>query len=142
MSPFLKAALLGAATGGRSATGVAALALRPGTGPLTTPWGRRITVALAVGELIADKTPFVPSRLSPPALIGRVVAGAAGGATLGRRAGISPLAPALIAAAATVLGSVAGAQWRGYAAARGWNSVAAALLEDAATVALATVATR
>jgi uncharacterized membrane protein len=37
---------------------------------------------LAIGELIADKTPWIPDRTTPPALIGRTLSGAFAGATL------------------------------------------------------------
>jgi uncharacterized membrane protein len=141
MGLLLRAALLGTATGGRSASGLAALALsRPPTGWLSRPWARRLSVGFALVELVADKAPATPSRLSPPALAGRVVAGVTGGAGLARRAGVSPVAPALVAAAAVVAGSVVGARWRGYAARRGLHPLAAALAEDAVVVVLAAAA--
>jgi uncharacterized membrane protein len=148
MTVLVRAALFGAATGGRSATGLAALALRRPSpsdgwvGRLAGPWPRRLAAGLALAELVADKAPFTPSRLSPPALAGRVVAGLAGGAALARRSGVSPLVPALVSAGAVVAGSVAGARWRSYAASRGVSPVAAALAEDAVVLALATAATR
>lgn len=37
---------------------------------------------LAVGEMIADKTPFIPDRISPAPLIARAVSGALCGASL------------------------------------------------------------
>lgn len=37
---------------------------------------------LAIGEMAADKTPFVPARTSAPALFGRLLSGALVGATL------------------------------------------------------------
>ena len=41
------------------------------------------TLQLAmIGEMIADKTPFIPSRTSPPALLGRALSGALVGAIL------------------------------------------------------------
>lgn len=147
MTVLVRAALFGVATGGRSATGLAALALRrPSSsdgwvGRLAGTWPRRIATGLALAELVADKAPFTPSRLSPPALAGRVVAGLAGGAGLARRSGVSPVVPALVAAGAVVAGSVVGARWRGYAAQRGVPPLAAALAEDAVVVALAVAAT-
>jgi uncharacterized membrane protein len=45
----------------------------------------RVSTALRVleiGEVIADKTPLVPSRTSPPAFLGRAASGAVVGATL------------------------------------------------------------
>src|SRR5437588_9286113 len=45
---------------------------------------------LAAAEAIADKTPWVPDRTSPPALVGRAVAGALVGAVLCARDGERP----------------------------------------------------
>src|SRR5688572_20451823 len=111
-----QAALLGLASGGRSTAGIAAVVLTSRTddlpGRLASPWGRRLIPAAALGELVADKLPGVPSRLSPPGLAARVVAGAVAGAALAWRAERSPLAPAIVAAGFAVVGSVAGAFWR------------------------------
>jgi uncharacterized membrane protein len=41
-----------------------------------------ILTVLAIGELIADKLPFTPSRTSPPGLIGRIVTGGLSGAVI------------------------------------------------------------
>jgi uncharacterized membrane protein len=148
MSVLLRAAVLGVATGGRSATGLAALAVTTPrsaggwVGRLGGTWGRRLALAAALGELAADKSPAVPSRLSPPALAGRVTAGLVGGAALARRAGAAPVVPALVAAGAVVAGSVVGARWRAYAAGKGWNPLAAALAEDAVVLTLAAAAAR
>lgn len=46
--------------------------------------GAHILAALAVGELIADKTPQIPNRTDPPALIGRFLSGALAGATVAK----------------------------------------------------------
>jgi uncharacterized membrane protein len=145
-----RALVLGLATGGRSASGVAALALttvrsdtRSGwEGRLGGGWGRGLSAAAALGELVVDKSPRAGSRLAPPALTGRVVAGLVAGATLARRSGARPLGPALVAAGGVLAGSVAGARWRAYAASRGWNPLAAALAEDVVVIALAAAAAR
>jgi uncharacterized membrane protein len=71
--------LLGAATGSRSQLGVATLVARsdPSLPPIfRQPWTRRILVAAAAGELVADKLPNTPSRLEPPGFIGRLALGA------------------------------------------------------------------
>jgi uncharacterized membrane protein len=142
----LRAAALGAATGGRSMTGLAAVALT--TAPdgnsgwfarLAGPWGRRLTVAAALGEITADKFPRVPSRLAPPALAGRLVTGCVAAWALARRHGARPAVPVLVATGAVLAGSLAGARWRAYAQRRGWP-VVAAIAEDAVVVALATTA--
>jgi uncharacterized membrane protein len=70
------AALLGAATGMRTCSGVGALALRRRLG------GPRIRLAIitsAAGELVVDKLPGVPPRIQPPQLAGRVGVGAFAG---------------------------------------------------------------
>ncbi|GGM01088.1 hypothetical protein [Nakamurella endophytica] len=92
MSLWTSAALAGAATGGRSFTGLAALALAaPADAPrqpdrtLDKPWARAVLVAAAVGELVADKLPRTPSRLAPPVLVGRLVNAAVCGLVLARR---------------------------------------------------------
>ena len=63
---------------------------------------------LAVGEMIADKTPLVPSRTSAPALLGRLLSGALSGATLfiaeGRRRNSGAILGALSAFAAAHAG--------------------------------------
>lgn len=143
----LRAAVLGVATGGRSMTGLAAVALT--TAPdadsgwvarLAGPWGRGLVVAAALGEIAVDKHPRVPSRLAPPALVGRLVAGCAGALVLARRRGTRPAVPVLVAAGAVLAGSLAGSRWRAYAQRRGWPAVAA-VAEDAVVIALAAIAT-
>jgi uncharacterized membrane protein len=66
-------ALLAAASGARSMTGVAALSTHA---PLKL---------LAAGELIADKAPGIPNRVDPAPLFARVVAGALLGIAVSRR---------------------------------------------------------
>jgi uncharacterized membrane protein len=60
---------------------------------------------MAVGELVADKLPGIPSRLSPPALALRLVSGAFAGATIARRHKRPVLVPALMGAAASLVSS-------------------------------------
>jgi uncharacterized membrane protein len=72
-------ALLGAASGLRGQLGLATVVARsdPSLPPLfRQPWTRRVLVAAAAGELVADKLPTTPSRLEPPGLAGRLVLGA------------------------------------------------------------------
>ena len=68
--------------------------------------------ALALGELVADKLPFIPSRTSPGPLFGRVVLGALSGATLCAAAGQSLAAGAIAGGAGGVIGAFAGYQAR------------------------------
>src|SRR6202451_2103422 len=73
---------------GREAAIGAVCGLRTFTGPaiLAGPANRDILVLLALGELIADKLPFMPNRTSAPGLAARFIAGAiCGMAIAGRR---------------------------------------------------------
>lgn len=89
----LQAAALGAATGVRSQMGLAMLAQATAGGdlpkeartvvPLTLlrlPRMAQLTGLAAVGELIGDKTPWVPARTEPLPFLGRIGFGALVGA--------------------------------------------------------------
>lgn len=68
---------------------------------------RRTAVVLTLsagGEMVLDKTPFVPSRTEPPSLAGRALAGALSGAVIAGQRGGSQAGAALLGAA-TALGS-------------------------------------
>ncbi len=155
-----RAALLGAATGGRTTTPLAALAWAPprvGPAPLPVALrllagrrGRLVASLALAGELIGDKLPQTPSRFELPGLAGRLVLGGAGGLALamhrtGRSAreaagtaeGVAAVAAGLTSAMA---GGYLGVSWR---RSRPFASdLPAALLEDAVVAALALVATR
>lgn len=97
----LKAAGLGAISGIRSMAGPALLARAARRGELgnlsDTPFAAlgsdktaALLTALMVGEMIGDKTPFIPARTSAPAVLGRTLFGALVGSALfvsGRRDG-------------------------------------------------------
>jgi uncharacterized membrane protein len=70
------AALLGAATGMRTCSGLGALALR---GRLGGPRVRSAILVATAGELVVDKLPFVGPRIEPPQLAGRMAGGAFAG---------------------------------------------------------------
>jgi len=143
---LLPAALLGAATGLRSQTGVAALVLltpqKRLPGPLRGPWPRRLAAFGAVGELVGDKLPFTPSRLSAGPFAGRVIFGAGGGALLAhtRRASLPAGAGAGVLAA--LAGAKAGYEARTALTARGLPDLPVALAEDALAAGLAVVAAK
>lgn len=137
VSSLLRAAALGAASGSRSTAGVTAVALvsrrgdrgRLASGFGSTP-GTATSGVLALGELVADKLPFVPSRLSTPALTGRVVLGGTAAVAEARRDGYDPLVPAIVGAASAVGSAVLLSRLRGVAADRFGSDVPGAFLED------------
>ncbi|NHC45238.1 hypothetical protein G9H72_08235 [Motilibacter sp. K478] len=144
----VRAALLGLASGGRSVSGLAALAAttprRSIGGPLAYlagPVGTTAAALGAAGELVADKLPTTPSRLRPDVLSVRVLAGSGAGAGLAKRERGSRAAAAVAGATGALAGSYAGAKWRGWASGRlpAWQ---AAVAEDAVTYALAAYAAR
>jgi len=142
MSIYLRALLLGLATGGRSTLGLTALAL---TAPrsrswLTSRWVRRAAGLASVVELAGDKVPQAPSRLAPPGLAARLAGGAVGGVLLARRSGRSGSAAVLaglLAVAGAGAGSLLGSRWRSLAARRFGTDWPGAALEDASWLAVA-----
>jgi uncharacterized membrane protein len=143
--PLARALLVGVATGGRSTAGFTALAWSaPDTDPkwLRSAWTRGLTALSAVGEGVVDKLPKTPSRLDPPGLIVRVVAGGLSAGHLSRRHGYSGLAGVVAGSAGAVLGSLAGSRWRSLAATQFGPDLPGALIEDALTATVAIVATR
>jgi uncharacterized membrane protein len=67
---------------------------------------------LAVGELILDKLPFTPSRLTPGPLGGRILLGGLSGATLVSAASPSIFIGAVAGAVGGIVGAIAGYQAR------------------------------
>ncbi|MBW4025871.1 DUF4126 family protein [Acidipila rosea] len=87
----------------------------------------------AIGELIADKLPSIPSRTQIGPLVVRIIFGAASGAALTITAG-QPLATGLLAGAAGgVTGAFLGYTWRRLSAGS-VPALLAALLEDVIAV--------
>ena len=116
-SVYLRAGLLGFVAGLRSMPPLALLNWTSRIGVdaesaleqfLDAPASRVISSALAVGELVGDKLPFTPSRLSAGPLIGRIVIGGLAGATICQRSRVSPIVGLAIGATAAGAGSVAG----------------------------------
>lgn len=146
-----RAAGLGLATGGRSTSAVAAFAVANQDGPpdlrrpasmLSGPGARKVGVALLLAELVVDKLPSTPSRLAPPVLGVRVAAAVLVSWALAQREHVAPAVPVVAGAVGALAGSFAGARYRAATASRGVPDVAAALLEDAATLLLARVGAR
>jgi uncharacterized membrane protein len=148
-----RAALLGVVTGMRSQLPPALLAWRGSRGDLpheiAGPGGvlrRRasvpLTVAAAVGELVADKRPTTPARLEQGPFIARIVIGATAGAGVSAAFGRPRLAGAVLGAAGAAVGSVAGYRLRAMAAHRtGISDTVWGVLEDGVAITLGLVAT-
>jgi uncharacterized membrane protein len=77
-------------------------------GVLRSPTAQRLLVLLAVGELVADKLPFVPSRLEPGPLFGRMLCGGLAGAAVASDSRCSPVLGAVLGAGGAMLGAQAG----------------------------------
>ena len=89
------AALLGLACGLRTFSAPAALALRKR--PLNAP--RRAVLLAALGELVADKLPSMPSRLERRGLTGRLLSSSATGGAVAGPTGAATAALAALASA-------------------------------------------
>lgn len=131
-----RSALLGVAAGGRSSLGLAGPAL---TGGNTVA---KLGALAAVGaEVVADKNPATPSRLTAAGLPARIASGAGGALALAKRDHQRALVPVVAGAVGALAGSVLGAAWRAGAAevVPDWQ---AAVVEDVASLTLAVLASR
>jgi uncharacterized membrane protein len=131
-----RAALLGVATGGRSALGLGAPAL---TGPGTTRGKKLAAVAALAGELVTDKLPRTPPRTDRGALAARLASAAGGAGQLAGREGANAALPVLAGIAGSAAGSFGGLASRRWASSRvpDWQ---AAVAEDLLAVTLALLA--
>lgn len=151
-SSVLPLALLAAASGARSMTGVAAVArvradiaqtrVGGGVGPrVASRVDRRIadaTTAFAAFELMADKAPSIPDRIDPGPLFGRVAAGAVVGAAIAQMQGDDRRTPAIAGALIAFLGAHASFRMR-RALSNEMPSFAAGLVEDVIVVGVASL---
>lgn len=103
---------------------------------LAHPWAPWIATLLAAGELVADKLPTTPSRKQPPAFAARIAMGALGGAAIGIAGGALWLGLAA-GAIGGIAGTLGGAAIRARLAVALGRDLPAALIEDAAGIALA-----
>jgi uncharacterized membrane protein len=92
----------------------------------------------ALGELIADKLPFVPSRTQPPALAFRAVSGAYVGSRTVASAGGERGWGAVAGAAGALVGSFAGERARRELS-KHIPAFVVALVEDASAILLASL---
>ncbi|SDI83412.1 Uncharacterized membrane protein [Frankineae bacterium MT45] len=127
---YLRATMIGLATGCRSQSGLAALAWTPGrtasgsadsggiSGLLDHRWSRASTGLALGGELIGDKVPSAPSRSTPGPLAGRLFLGGVAAYALAERTGASRLLSAALGVAGSAVTSLAGPRYRALAASR------------------------
>jgi uncharacterized membrane protein len=148
-SALLRAAALGAASGSRSASGIAAVAVTSradDTGAVAS-WlgssvGTTVATTAAAVELVADQLPGVPSRLAPQGLVPRLVLGATSAVAVARRDGYDSVPPALVAAASAAAVAVLGARLRAAAHRCFGSDRPGALAEDALALLLAWLGAR
>jgi uncharacterized membrane protein len=134
-----RAAALGAATGLRSTVALAALVVRGNDGlpaVLRHPAARLAAAMADGGELIGDKLPITPSRLTPPGLASRVVSASLAAAIVARSGHRHPVPAVAIASAAAVAAAKIGHDTH-CALARRLPDPAVALVEDAVAIGLA-----
>jgi uncharacterized membrane protein len=149
MFTFIRAFLIGTATGLRALIGLAAVswAAHFGILPLGHTWlaflGYAFTpyilTLMAIGELVNDKLPKTPSRLIPPQFIIRIVMSALCGLAIGL-----PGNGMIVSSVAGIIGAVAGtfggAKARRLLAKSFGRDLPAALLEDAFALGIAAFA--
>jgi uncharacterized membrane protein len=134
-----RAAALGAATGLRSTVALAALIVRRSDGlpvGLGHPAVRKAAVIAAAGELVADKLPATPSRLSPRGLGGRLISASLAAVVLARSGHSRPVPAVVISTAFALAAAKIGHDTR-HALARRLPDPAAAMLEDGVAIGLA-----
>lgn len=132
-------------SGLRSMSGPALLAraVRRGDAALDLPALNSARVSnllslLAVGEMIADKTPFVPPRTSAPSLLGRAFSGALVGAELFSSEGRRRNSGAILGALSALATAYAGEKLRSEGARKGIPDPLLATLEDRLVLSLGT----
>lgn len=91
---------------------------------------------LAIGELVADKSPMIPKRTAPAPLLARIIMGGLCGACLCASAGESLLGGAVLGGIGGAIGAMLGYGIRRRLDLR-FNDLAIAILEDATAVGLA-----
>lgn len=90
-----------------------------------------LVTLLAVGELVADKAPRMPSRLKAPGMIGRIFFGAFCGWIAGQTWGASWEVTAGVGIFGAVLGAISGYEIRrGWVRSLHWHDLPVALVED------------
>jgi uncharacterized membrane protein len=100
---------------------------------LSAVWTPRILTLLAVGELVADQLPTMPSRTAPAGFVGRIVSGAISGAAVGT-AGGTIIGGMTAGIAGAVVGTLGGHAFRARLAAAFRRDRPAAFIEDAIAI--------
>lgn len=136
----LRVALLGIVTGMRTFVPFALLAwLAPPVGWLGTIWARVVITLASASELVLDKLPRTPSRLSPTGMVGRVTAGGLMGWALTAQAQGLVWLGVTLGVAGAVGGAFAGNKLRGFLVRKtGKPDLWFALSEDVLAVAIGT----
>jgi uncharacterized membrane protein len=108
---------------------------------LASPIATYVLVAFAIAELISDKLPFTPSRLSAGPLLFRIISGATCGTAVSIAGGGSAVIGGIVGGMAAVAGAFGGYHVRrALTVSRGLPDLLVALLEDAVAIGLALLA--
>lgn len=153
LSVLERSAALGVAAGMRSLAAPAALGRHLVTDPtvpagviddlLSRPAAPKLLTALSAAEHVADKLSFIPPRIDPAPLAGRIAAGALCGYVVARRAGESAVTGAIVGGLAAAAATIAFYHLRrALTADGGLPDLPVALAEDVAAVAIAELAAR
>lgn len=129
-SAWLLALGIGIVSGLRVFTPIAAIALVRGG-----VWGY-VLALVAIGELIADMLPTIPSRTAFPSILIRPLSGAFAGWTIATMHGSSPILGAILGIVGALAGTYGGHAARLAAIAR-IGAVPAAVVEDVVAIGLA-----
>lgn len=139
MTPTLRSAILsasiGKASGLRSSVGITVGLLTWFEGSDRERLAAGASAVVTAGELVMDKLPTTPSRLSPPALGGRIAAGSGAAFVVARRLGDDPIPAAVIGGLSAIAASYAGHAYRAWASKK-VPPIAAALVEDAVALSI------
>ena len=148
---YTRVAVLGFVAGLRSQMPLLLLAVAARRGAFARNAGRPLSFlrsrgallasgALALGELVGDKLPTIPSRLNPGPLVVRLAMGALAGTAITHEAGARVPVGGAIGAVAAGAGSVAGNRFRLFLPRLVRLPHAAAIVEDAVALGLGSLA--
>ena len=148
---YLLCVVIGGVSGLRTFTGIAIVTIAAqrgwphlgwlhlgatGLSFLSTPVALVVAVVLALGELIADKLPGIPSRIQPGPLTARFFLGGFCAAALAVDAGMFWVFPAILGGISAIVGAYTGYWLRRGITSRGIKDLPITLLEDASAILL------